>query len=41
MKLTSNGHAIIVLLMWCVYGWVGFVRLPVGDENEVDSGPTT
>jgi hypothetical protein len=41
MKLTSYGHVIVILLMWCVYRWVSFVRSPVGGENEVDRGPAT
>jgi hypothetical protein len=36
IKLTSYNHAIVVSLMWCVYGWVGFARSPVGGKNEVN-----
>ena len=36
IKLTSYNHAIVVSLMWCVYGWVCFARSPVGGKNEVN-----
>ena len=36
MKLTSYNHTFVVSLMWCVYGWVGFVYSPVGGKKEVD-----